>query len=72
MSKKQIQLEFVDKVETIKQGIMFGLTSDSKNNLEWLDELEKYASMNPLLYGQDRIDYMNCIEQMRKEELAKL
>lgn len=71
MSKQQT-FEFEDAKTRIKQGIMFGLTTNVKDNLEWLDQLEKYACLNPLMNGKEREDYMNCIEEMRKEELSKL
>lgn len=69
---KQQTFEFEDAKTRIKQGIEFGLTTNVKDNLEWLDQLEKYACLNPLMNGKEREDYMNCIEEMRKEELSKL
>ena len=71
MSKQQT-FEFEDNKTRIKQGIMFGLTTNIKSNLEWLDELEKYACLNPLMQGDERKEYLDCIEEMRKEELSKL
>lgn len=71
MSKQQT-FEFVDTKTRIRQGIEFGLTTNAKDNLEWLDQLEKYACLNPLMSGDEREEYMNVIETMRKEELSKL
>ena len=71
MSKQQT-FEFVDTKTRIRQGIEFGLTTNAKDNLEWLDQLEKYACLNPLMNGDEREEYMNVIETMRKEELSKL
>lgn len=71
MSKQQT-FAFEDNKTRIRQGIEFGLTTNVKDNLEWLDQLEKYACLNPLMNGQEREDYMNIIETMRKEELSKL
>lgn len=60
------------KEMTIRQGIELGLTSNAKANLEWLDELEKHACINPFTNKQEKEEYLNIIETMRKEELSKL
>lgn len=72
MSTIQIGLEFENKKEGIKKGILLGFTSNSRDNLEWLSELEKHTCINPLLSKQEIDDYLEVVEELRKEERNKL